>query len=390
MTTPNNKGVIDPELKSALDTLRAGIAAAAPAAHLTALQKQVDCIDLKLAEKNGNYSQPPSFLEKLKENEQIERLLHDKKGSAVLTIEGADAANLLSRKTTLVSTGAGWQPTSGVLSIDRIAGITPEPRQQLWVEDLISHFPTEQQIIDFVKVQNPLTIASPVPEASTKPEETVTFVSSSEKVRTIACTIPASRQVLDDLAELNSFLTVGLSYYVNLATELQILSGDNTGENLHGLISQSSAFSVGLLSATAGWQRIDVLARSAQQLAAARELNPDWVIVHPNDLWALRLVKDNFGRYLLGDPSQSGDVPSLWGMKLIATTSIASGTFLMGSSSPIASEIRDRMSLVVEISTSHADFFVKNLLMIRCERRLALLVKRGTAFISGSFSTSPA
>ena len=54
------------------------------------------------------------------------------------------------------------------------------------------------------------------------------------------------------------------------------------------------------------------------------------------------------------------------------------------------SEIRDRMQLIVEISTSHSDFFVRNLLMMRCERRLALLVKRGTAFIYGSFSTSPA
>jgi hypothetical protein len=92
----------------------------------------------------------------------------------------------------------------------------------------------------------------------------------------------------------------------------------------------------------------------------------------------------------LGDPAQSSDqTPSIWGMRLVATTSIMSGSFLMGSSSPIVSEIRDRMALTVEISTSHADFFVKNLLMMRCERRLALLVKRGTAFISGSFSSSP-
>jgi len=389
MTTPNNKGVVDPELKSALDALRAGIAAAAPAAQLTALQKQVDSIDLKLADRHGNYSQPPTLVDKLKENEQIERLIHDRKGSAVLTIEGADVAQLLQRKTAVLSTGVGWQPTSGVLSIDRIAGITPEPRQQLSVEDLLPKFPTSQQICDFVKVSSPMTIASPVPEASTKPEEAVTFVSSSEKVRTIACTVPASRQALDDLQELNNFLQTGLAFYVNLASEIQILSGDGMGENVHGLIPQASGFNVSLLSASQGWQRIDVLARSAQQLAAAKELTPDWVVLHPDDLWALRLTKDGYGRYLLGDPGQSGDVPSLWGMKLVATTSIQTGTFLMGSSSPIASEIRDRMSLVVEISTSHADFFVKNLLMIRCERRFALLVKRATAFISGSFSSSP-
>ena len=386
----NNKGVIDPELKSALDALRAGIAAAAPAAQLTALQKQVDCIDLKVADKLGSYSQPPSFLEKLRENEQIERLVHDRKGSAVLTIEGSDVAQLLSRKTAVLSTGAGWQPTSGVLAIDRIGGITPEPRQQLSVEDLFTKFPTTQQIVDFVKVSVPMTIASPVPEASTKPEETVTFVSSSEKVKVIACVVPASRQALDDLEELNNFLQTSLSFYVNLASELQILSGDGTGENIHGLIPQASSFNVSLLSAAQGWQRIDVLARAAQQLAAAKELTPDWVILHPDDLWALRLVKDGFNRYLLGDPGQAGDIPSLWGMRLVATTSIQSGSFLMGSSSPIAGEIRDRMSLTVEISTSHADFFVKNLLMIRAERRFALLVKRASAFVSGSFSSSPA
>jgi HK97 family phage major capsid protein len=103
----------------------------------------------------------------------------------------------------------------------------------------------------------------------------------------------------------------------------------------------------------------DDLAAITGEDEAARELTPDWCVLHPNDLWALRLTKDGFGRYILGDPSHAGDVPSLWGMKLVATTSISSGSFLMGSSSPIASEIRDRMSLVVEISTSHADFFVK-------------------------------
>jgi HK97 family phage major capsid protein len=382
---------ISMELKSALDALKKSTSELAPASTIAKLQTQVDSLDVKLATRHIADSQAPSFLEKLQENDQVARLIRDKKGSAVLTIEGKDVANLLQRKTTIVSTDTGWQPTSGVLSIDRIPGIVPEPRQQLWVEDLLPKFPTTQQVVDFVKVQNPLTIASPVPEASTKPEEATTFVSSSERVRTIACTIPASRQVLDDLQELNNFLQTGLAYYTNLATEIQLLSGDGTAENIHGLIPQATAFNTGLLSASAGWQRIDVLARAASQLAAAKEQIPDFVILHPNDLWALRLTKDGFQRYIMGDPSQSCDqTPSIWGMRLVATTSIASGTFLMGSSSPIVSEIRDRMSLVVEISNSHQDFFVKNLLMMRCERRLALLVKRGTAFISGAFSQSPA
>ena len=45
---PGSK-VTDPELKTALDALRAGIAGAAPASKLQALQSQVDAIDARLA-----------------------------------------------------------------------------------------------------------------------------------------------------------------------------------------------------------------------------------------------------------------------------------------------------------------------------------------------------
>jgi hypothetical protein len=35
------------------------------------------------------------------------------------------------------------------------------------------------------------------------------------------------------------------------------------------------------------------------------------------------------------------------------------------------------------------DFFVKNLVAIRAEKRLALVVKRGGSFITGSLNSSP-
>ena len=41
------------------------------------------------------------------------RMLRNKKGSAVITLEGADATSLIQRKATIVSTATGWQPTSG-------------------------------------------------------------------------------------------------------------------------------------------------------------------------------------------------------------------------------------------------------------------------------------
>jgi hypothetical protein len=80
--------------------------------------------------------------------------------------------------------------------------------------------------------------------------------------------------------------------------------------------------------------------------------------LNPNDWYDTRLTKDAFGRYILGDP-QSMVRPNIFGLSAVATTSIASGTFLVGSGDPVASEIRDRMEMQVQISTSHSDYFAQ-------------------------------
>jgi hypothetical protein len=42
----------------------------------------------------------------------------------------------------------------------------------------------------------------------------------------------------------------------------------------------------------------------------------------------------------------------------------------------VAAEMRDRMEMTLEISLSHSDYFVRNLVAIGAEKRLALMVKR--------------
>ena len=86
---------------------------------------------------------------------------------------------------------------------------------------------------DFPKINTPMSIASPVAEASTKPENQLGFESVSEKVHLIAHYLPATKQVLDDLPSLLSIIQRSLIYYLDLEEELQLLAGDDTGENLH-------------------------------------------------------------------------------------------------------------------------------------------------------------
>jgi HK97 family phage major capsid protein len=131
-----------------------------------------------------------------------------------------------------------------------------------------------------------------------------------------------------------------------------------------------------------------VVGTAIQQINAAKEIDPTFIVLHVNDWWNIRLTKDGFGRYILGDP-QAQVRPNIFGLDVVSTTSIAPGTFLVGSGSPVAAEIRDRMGMQLEISTEHSDFFVRSLVAIRAEKRLALITKRPNSFVTGTFSTSP-
>ena len=152
------------------------------------------------------------------------------------------------------------------------------------------------------------------------------------------------------------------------------------GENLHGLIPQATP-----ANNTAAGSKADQIAAAAEQLILAKEPTPTFVVLNEFDWWEIRTAKDSTGRYIYGDPMDQAGKPTLFGLAVVDTTSILTGTFLVGSGSPIASEIRDREGLEIEIAASHKDYFTTNLLAVRAEKRLALVVKRPTAFVSGTF-----
>lgn len=384
-------GRVATETKTSLEDIRT---------KLQSLQTQTDAIDTQLKTRHtADGESSKSFEDELRENEALGRIMNDRaRGSAIIRISGKRMQDFMERKTTVTSAAVG-AATSGVLQIDRTPGIVQEARQVLKIRNVLSARPTAMQVIDYVKVNAAMTIGSPQTEASAKAENAVTFTTASEKVQTIATWIPASRQILDDFTELAGFLNSTLPYYVNLDEEIELLSGSGATVHLHGLITQATSFNTGYLSNSKGWNKIDQVGRAVQQVMVAKELQPTFVVLNPIDWWDMRLTKDSYGRYILGDPQQSyagtafgqmNPTQALWDLTPVVTNSVASGTFLVGSGDPAAAEIRDRLEMQIEMSNSHSDYFTTNLVAIRAEKRLALIVKRPGSFITGSFSVSPA
>ncbi len=355
-------------------------------AELKNVQRQADAQDIRLAERHGGGTGfgRDELKNRLQGNDDLQKFMRGERKDCQFSVP----MNLLQRKTTVTEDAVGAS-VSGVLPIDRIAGITPEARQRLFFRDLFVAKPTDQRLVDFVRVSSKPAIASPQTEASDKGENAVTFTSVSEAVRCTATWIPASRQVLDDLSGLMDYLQVALPYYVSLAEEKGMLFGSGTGEDLHGIGTQATGFDTSLLTASAGWTYIDVLAAAVEQIQIAAEIPATWAVLNPVDWWRLRRTKSTFGTYIMGDPAVVG-TPKLWDLNILPTINIPSGTFLVGSGSPIAAEIRNRMEMQFEIATQHSDFFSRNLIALRAEVRSVILCKRPGSFIVGTFNSSPA
>jgi HK97 family phage major capsid protein len=361
-----------------------------------ALQKQLDALDERVQAKSLEETDGVPLVEYLQKETDCGRLVKDNgHGRVQFTLKGHHAAMLtgVGRKTTLTSDNVGATPrqTTGVLAIERDPGITAEARRLLRIRDLLASRPTSAQVIDFVKVANAMSDAAmQSPEGAAKLENAITFSSSSERVKTCATWLPVTRQILADWSELEAFLRETLRYYVMKEAEDQILNGNGVDQTINGLIPQATAFNTDLLPAAAqGWSLIDIIGWAAAQVQIANEIDPSFVVLHPQDLWEVRMAKDSDGRYILGDPWSQG-VPNIFGLDPVGTTAMTQGTFLVGSGNPAATELRSRMEIEIAIGEQHSDFFTKNLVAIRAEERFCLVTKRPASFITGSTTTSPA
>ena len=115
---------------------------------------------------------------------------------------------------------------------------------------------------------------------------------------------------------------------------------------------------------------------------------PDAIVINPTDYQNIRLRKDSNGQYYGGGfitaPYGNGDVveqPSIWGLRTVVTSAVSVGTCYVGAFKMGASVVRKNNGVVVDIANQNEDDFIKNLITILIEERLALAVRRPAAFV---------
>ncbi|UKK94980.1 phage major capsid protein [Brucella pseudogrignonensis] len=287
----------------------------------------------------------------------------------------ADRAAITSANTTV---GAGRSQGTSLVPGARVPGIFGLPERTLTIRDLVLPGQTSSSSIEYVKETGYTNNAAPVAETTAKPYSDLTFDMTSAPVRTIAHLFKASRQILDDAPALRSYIDGRARYGLRFAEENQLLNGSGTGQNIHGLVPQATAFSPAFT--LPGATGIDRLRLAILQVVLA-EYPATAFVLNPIDWTKIELTKDAGGNYIIGNP-QGSLTPTLWNLPVVSTQAMAAGEFLTGAFS-FAAQIFDRLDIEVLLSSENVDDFEKNMFTIRAEERLAFAVYRPESFVTG-------
>lgn len=284
---------------------------------------------------------------------------------------------------TILNLGA----TANLVAPMRLPDILRQPMRQLRIRDLLAPGRTTSNAIQYVRQTSRTNAAAAVAENTSKPQSDLALDVVSTPVSTIATWMKASRQALDDLQQLQSLVDGELRYMLAFVEETQMLTGDGTGVNLSGLITLATAYDT--TRSVTGEQRLDIISHAIEQ--TTESLFPaTGVVLHPRDWERIRLTKATTGEYLLGEgaPFDQQITPRIWGLPVVTSLSMTAGTFLVGSFQ-IAAQIFDRMDAEVLVSTEDQDNFVKNMVTVRAEERLAMAVYRPLGLVYGTMPTIP-
>lgn len=266
----------------------------------------------------------------------------------------------------------------------RVPGIVSPALRRMTIRDLLTPGRTNSSSIQYVKESGFTNNAATVTETAgtAKAQSEIKFEVVNGAVTTIAHWVLATRQILDDVPQLQSYIDGRLRYGLAYVEDNQLLNGGGTGTDLNGIYTQATASTANLAVVSAP-TKLDVI-RAAMLQAALANIPPTGIVLNPTDWFGIETTKDTAGAYIIGNP-QDGTNPRLWGLPVVETPAMTVDKFLVGAFRDGA-QIFDRMDATVEISTEDSDNFRKNLVTILAEERLALAVYNTLAFVKGDFS----
>jgi HK97 family phage major capsid protein len=227
-------------------------------------------------------------------------------------------------------------------------------------------------------------------EGDAKTKISVRYEERQAKAKKIAVHSKISTEFMDDLPQLVSFVQNNMMRRVDIATEDQLLTGDNLGDNLKGVTEYAAAYTGGSLAGEVTAATInnwDVILGLITQVKEANGVTSG-IFVTAGAYALLLSEKDTDGRYIFppGVGFNAQGQLTAWGVRLIETNSTLGGNDFIGGDLSVIN-VRFRQGMRIQIGLDGNDF-TNNLKTILLEQRLVQFVSANdvNVLVQGTFA----
>ena len=351
--------------------------------HLKAIQEQLDNMETSIKKQRDGNKKEVSF------KESIESALNSDEFKKQIENDSVNYRfKAISNKAISNSS-----MTAGLNEVNlpfREIGIDKAQVRPLLVSQIIQWGTTNSPTVDWVERTTKTNNADTRAEAAAMGEGALAYTERYVKVKIVSELMKVTKEALKDTSFLASEINSELLSDVSLALDDQILSGDNTGNNMKGITEYAQAFAAGTFAATVDQpNEFDVLRVAYNQIfvAGKGKFMPNYILLHPTDATKMDLTKDpTTGNYII-PPFYSSDGMRVNGVPVIVNTGITAGTYLIGDFMRAKGFIRD--GLEIKVWDQDEDNAQKNLATITCNVRAAFRIKNqdAYAFVNGTFAT---
>jgi HK97 family phage major capsid protein len=253
------------------------------------------------------------------------------------------------------------------------------PNRKVHIRSLVPVGTISTGLFTFPKETGGEGEAGPQTQGSTKPQIDFDITMTDAPAQYIAGFVRISRQMLDDVPAMTSFLQARLLEKYLLAEDSQLLFGNGSAPNLTGLTVNASA--------PTGAATVDVeqLVQAIAQVSATN-YSANGILINPSDWANIMNTKNTNAAYSLPGSTvvtTDGSV-TIAGIPVFQSTAIAVDKFLVGDWS-MGAQIMQNQGISVQFSEMDSDNFQKNLITVRVEARIAFPIYYNNAFVYGDF-----
>jgi hypothetical protein len=270
---------------------------------------------------------------------------------------------------TLMTTAAGFAPET-----TRTGRVVLTALRRPAVADLMPNTPYDQSAAVYMEETTFTNNAAAAAEGNAGGEAALEYTERNQPMREIKTWLPVTEVQLEDESGVRSLIDNRLLTMLDLAEEVQLLTGDGNAPNLSGFMTKSGVQS----QAKGSDPTPDAIYKGMTKIRHTGFAEPSALVIHPNDWEPIRLLRTTDGIYIWGSPAESGP-ERVWGLPAVITTAATENTGLLGDFL-LYSEIFRRRGATIKVSDSHAENFIKGILAMRADKRLTLAIYRATAF----------